>query len=98
MSRRERQPPRSPASSRLVVLTALLSVVAILASGAALGMALTRDSGSNGCGTVAWNAAPAMDALPSGWAIAADRLLVGVLNTTLVGPTPSGSTRGRPCS
>jgi hypothetical protein len=103
MSRRERQPtgPSAPVR-RAVILTAILSVVATAVAVVALAIVLTRgtDTGqtgqanANACRTVTWNALPDVAALPSGWAIASTRFLVDIMTTTVVGPTPSGSTQG----
>lgn len=100
MSRRERQPagPGAPLR-RTVIVTAILSVVATLVAVGALAVVLTRgtdtgQAGPNACRTAAWNAIPDVAALPSGWAIASSRFLVNIMTTTVVGPTPSGSTQG----
>src|SRR5450759_1306645 len=103
MSRRDRQPtgPSAPVR-RAVILTAILSVVATAVAVVALAIVLTRgtDTGQTGqanantCRTVTWNALPDVAALPSGWAIASTRFLVDIMTTTVVGPTPSGSTQG----
>jgi len=106
MSRRERQPavPSAPLR-RAVIVTAILSVVATLLAVGALAVVLTRgtDTSPTGqagqadataCRTVTWNALPDVAALPSGWAIASTRFLVDIMTTTVVGPTPSGSTQG----
>jgi hypothetical protein len=87
---------------RAVILTAILSVVATAVAVVALAIVLTRgtDTGQTGqanantCRTVTWNALPDVAALPSGWAIASTRFLVDIMTTTVVGPTPSGSTQG----
>ena len=83
---------------RAVIVTAILSVVATLVAVGALVVVLVRgtdtgQAGSNACRTVAWNALPNAAALPSGWAIASTRFLVDIMTTTVVGPTPSGSTQ-----
>ena len=84
---------------RAVIVTAILSVVATLVAVGTLAAVLVRgtdtgQAGSNACRTVAWNALPNAAALPSGWAIASTRFLVDIMTTTVVGPTPSGSTQG----
>jgi hypothetical protein len=86
-------------------VTAILSVVATLLAVGALAVVLTRGTDTNrtgqagqadatACRTVTWNALPDVAALPSGWAIASTRFLVDIMTTTVVGPTPSGSTQG----
>ena len=86
---------------RTVILTAILSVVATLVAVGTLAAVLVRgtDTGQagqadpNACRTVAWSALPNAATLPSGWAIASTRFLVDIVTTTIVGPTPSGSTQ-----
>ena len=83
---------------RTVIVAAILSVVAMLVAVGALAVVLVRgtdtgQAGSNACRTVTWNALPDVTALPSGWAIASTRFLVDIMTTTVVGPTPSGSTQ-----
>src|SRR5664280_3402909 len=100
MSRRDHEPAGSGTPSRgSVILAVVLSIVAIVVAGAALGVVLVRGSGqtdqadATACRTVTWYAVPNAATLPSGWAIASTRFLVDVLTTTLAGPTPSGSTQ-----
>ena len=100
MSRRDHEPAGSGTPDRgSVILAVVLSIVAILVAGAALGVVLVRGSGQTGqpdataCRTVTWYAVPNAATLPAGWAIASTRFLVDVLTTTLAGPTPSGSTQ-----
>jgi hypothetical protein len=100
MSRRYNEPAGSGTPYRgSVILALVLSIVAILVAGAALGVVLVRGSDQAGqadataCRTVTWYAVPNAATLPAGWAIASTRFLVDVLTTTLAGPTPSGSTQ-----
>ena len=101
VSRRDHEPADSGTPYRgSVILAVVLSIVAIVVAGAALGVVLVRgpdqaaqpDTTGRPDGHLV--AVPNAAALPSGWTIASTRFLVDVLTTTLAGPTPSGSTQG----
>lgn len=94
MSRRDRDEPRRSAGSRALVFIATLSIVAALVAVGALAFTVTRGGDPSGCRTVAWNAIPETSALPAGWSMVSNRVFPDNLSTTLVGPTPSGSTQG----
>ena len=99
MSPRERQPAAPGARiGRAVILSAILSVTAILVAVGALAVVLTRGTDTsredpNACRSVAWDAVPSVVTLPPSWSIASTRLFVDNQSTTLVGPAPSGSTQ-----
>ena len=103
MSYRQRQSAAPDAGTRrAVILAAILSVVATVIAVVALAVVLLRGTETgqagqadpNACRTVTLGALPNTAALPSGWTIASTRFLVDFVTTTIVGPTPSGSTQG----
>jgi len=107
MSRREGKPARPGAPLHwAVIVTAILSVVAAVVAVVALAVVLARgpepsqvvQADPDPCRTVTWSALPNAASLPSGWAIASARFLVGVATTTIVGPAPSGSTTQGPAA
>ena len=110
MSRRDGRPARPDAPFRwTAILAAILSVVATVVAVAALVVVLARDTdpdpppqagtaGPDVCRTVTWSALPSAAALPSGWAVASTRFLVGILTATIVGPAPSDSTTQSPAA
>jgi hypothetical protein len=82
-----------PAARRLALPLSLLAVAIAIA---ALAVTMLRGSppSASSCRTSAWNAVPALDALPSGWTMSGTGFYVDSLATTLVGPTPSDGTQG----
>ena len=103
MSRQQRAAEAAVAPlRRAVILTAILAIVAIAVAAGALVVTLSRGTTTapasptdeTACRTVSWGALPDAASLPSGWAAASTRFLIGFMTTTLVGPTPSGSTQG----
>jgi hypothetical protein len=73
-----------------------LSLLAVAIAIAALAVTILRGGSPStaSCRTSAWNAIPAVDALPSGWTMSGTGFYVDSLATTLVGPTPSDGTQG----
>jgi hypothetical protein len=110
MNRRDRRPARPDAPfRRTAIVAAILSVVATVVAVAAIVVVLVRDTDPvpppqaatadpDVCRTVTWSALPNAAALPSGWAVASTRFLVGILTATFVGPAPSDSTTQVPAA
>jgi hypothetical protein len=87
------QPAQASSTAGWVVL---LSVVAIVASVAAVGFVVLRglSSGGDTCRTQAWDALPDGTGLPDGWTIAGGSFYADGAGTTLHGPAPSDGSSG----
>jgi hypothetical protein len=81
--------PRQQTGAAAPPVAVLLSVVALVIAGAALGMTLLRGgaSATATCRSSAWSALPRPDALPSGWTASGSAFYVDSMATTLLGPT-----------
>ncbi len=77
-------------------LPAVISIVALVVAGLALGVVLTRPPAADlsSCQTAAWDSVPKADALPAGWSLGTTVFSIDSLGVTLVGPTPSSGTSG----
>ena len=82
-----------PGSAGRAPLTAIVSLLALALATLALATAVIRPgvSSQDPCRTEAWDALPKIAALPAGWTTTASGFYVDSAGTTLVGPTPSGS-------
>lgn len=88
MSRaRQPQPTVAPPWRWVVVL----SIVAIVVSGAAIAVTVLRGGASSAetCRTLAWDALPDGSGLPEGWTVTAGSFYVDGAGTSLTGPEPA---------
>ncbi len=95
---RDSRPDRDaavPRDTTALRLAAVGVVVALVALGLSLRATLWPATGAAACHTVAWNAVPAADSLPSGWSIAGSAFTSSGVTSTLSGPAPAdGSSAG----
>ncbi len=85
-------------SRRTVFLLALLGLIAIVLAGASLTITLLRTSGAtaDSCRALAWGSLPDPSTLPAGWTLAGSGFFSDGYSTSLVGPTPAGTTATTP--
>ena len=87
---------------RTLYVVAALSVIAIVVSGLAIFLSLTRPAGggsattdATACRTMAWNALPDPVGLPTGWTLSTSNFYVDGAGASVNGPAPAdGSTAG----
>ena len=96
--RRGLQSGPPPVSRRGLVLVGLLGGLALIVSGAALVLTLTRPTptAEGSCRLVAWDALPAGSALPPGWTISASGFYTDGYGASFTGPAASGTQAATP--
>ena len=83
-------------SRRTVTIVAILAVLALLVSAAALALTVFKPVGSsattNSCRSLSWASLPDTSTLPAGWTLAGSGFYSDGYSTSVVGPAASGST------
>jgi hypothetical protein len=90
--------PARPGSRRGLALVGLLGGLALIVSGAAIVLILTRPApvAEGSCRLVAWDAQPAGSELPSGWTISASGFYTDGYGASFAGPAASGAQAATP--
>lgn len=94
-------PVPSGQTSRTILLVAALSVIAIVVSGFAIFLSLTRAGSSastdaTACRTMAWNALPNPVKLPTGWTLSTSNFYVDGAGASVNGPAPADGSSTAP--
>ncbi len=83
-------------SRRTVTIVAIVAVLALLVSGAALALTALRPASTSAttdsCRSLAWASLPDDSTLPAGWILAGSGFYSDGYSTSVVGPAASGST------